>query len=189
MHRVILERASPYFKDAFSAGFRETETKTLTCNDPSPQANWRAFEYVYTGSYKDEPTVVEGDGKLAIRKATYQAKLTATWAYLDDDKMKKHLRVWAIGDLWGFEPLKSYAFGKLHRVMQVSWREEIFYHCVEEIYERTHKGHREMRDSAVKIIVDREYSMSETQLELLDKMIWAGGDFALDLARKKRRSY
>ncbi|KAH6703025.1 hypothetical protein BKA61DRAFT_581620 [Leptodontidium sp. MPI-SDFR-AT-0119] len=55
-HVVVLGTRCPYFDDMFRSGFKESTTKEISFEEDSPHALWRAFRYIYTGDYSDEPS-------------------------------------------------------------------------------------------------------------------------------------
>ncbi|KAI3322874.1 BTB/POZ domain-containing protein [Xylariaceae sp. AK1471] len=75
-HSVVLASQSPFFQKALSEIFREGKVKQFLFKEGSAHAHWRAFEYLYTGDYAEEPAQV----------LDTQVHVTAEFFMLDDLK-------------------------------------------------------------------------------------------------------
>ena len=51
----MLASQSEYFSTALRNGFQEPKIKRFEYQEGSLQAYWRVFQYMYTGSYSDDP--------------------------------------------------------------------------------------------------------------------------------------
>lgn len=57
-HSVVLATQSPFFEKALSRNFREGKAKQFFFKEESAHAHWRVFQYMYTGTYAEEPAEV-----------------------------------------------------------------------------------------------------------------------------------
>ncbi|KAH9205214.1 hypothetical protein DL95DRAFT_528942 [Leptodontidium sp. 2 PMI_412] len=82
-HVVVLGTRCPYFDDMFRSGFKESTTKEISFEEDSPHALWRAFRYIYTGDYSDEPsetlTLESDDLELFKHLRVFERQLEQHW--------------------------------------------------------------------------------------------------------------
>jgi len=68
-HRVVLGICSPYFDDALTGGFKESEIHEFNVEKESPYALWRVLQFIYTGDYSDESSEsLVSEGLFPLRK-------------------------------------------------------------------------------------------------------------------------
>ncbi|KAF2967244.1 hypothetical protein GQX73_g6308 [Xylaria multiplex] len=161
-HSVVLASQSPFFQKALKGDFKEGKDKQFRFEEGSMHAHWRAFEYMYTGAYADEPTQV--------------------FDTPDDDELVKHIRVYVIAEFFMLDDLKRLALQKFKLKLQNLWVSELFVACIREIYASTTESEEGLRSAVVSVAYN--YQTELWQKKPFRDLIYDGGDFAVDLVGK-----
>ncbi|KAI1366422.1 BTB/POZ domain-containing protein [Xylaria arbuscula] len=165
-HSVVLATQSPFFQKALSEKFREGKLKEFSFKEGSAHAHWRVFEYMYTGTYAEEPAEALNDQ--------------------DDDELVKDVRVYVTAEFFMLDNLKQFALRRFESKLEVLWVSELFVDCIRELYTSTTESDQGLRGT----VVDIAYAHGA---ELWDKkafrdLKYDGGAFAVDLMANYTRS-
>ncbi|KAI8626743.1 BTB/POZ domain-containing protein [Xylariaceae sp. FL1651] len=158
-HCLMIASQSEYFARALEGNFVEGEKKEIRFTEGSMQAHWRVFEFMYTGEYSEDP----------------HPGLSA----LDDDILTKHVRVYALADMFLMENLQKHALKKFESTIREQWVHEEFPNCVREIYESTPENNRGLRD--IVLNTTREHLSELWEKTDFKGLVSNGGDFVVDL--------
>ncbi|KID62570.1 BTB/POZ domain containing protein, partial [Metarhizium hybridum] len=108
-HSLVLTAQSSYFKRALLGEMEEGKTRKFEYSEGSMHAYWRVFEYMYKGTYSEEPCT----------------KLTE----LDDDELSKEVRVYQLADYFEVDGLKREALRRFTTKTIALWATEAFVDC------------------------------------------------------------
>ncbi|EFY89471.1 BTB/POZ domain-containing protein [Metarhizium acridum CQMa 102] len=161
-HSLVLTAQSSYFKRALQGEMQEGKTRKFEYSQGSMQAYWRAFEYMYTGKYSEEPCM----------------KLNDT----DDDELSKDVRVYQLADYFGVDGLKDDALQKFKAKITKLWVTELFVDCIRDVYQSTSDEKCKMRQAVVDVV--NQHRSELWQRRPFKDLVREGGDFAVDLMSK-----
>ncbi|KAI1147026.1 BTB/POZ domain-containing protein [Nemania diffusa] len=161
-HSVVLASQSPFFQKALSENFREGKTKQFFFKEGSAHAHWRAFEYLYTGDYADEPVQVLDTQ--------------------DDDELVKDFRVYVTAEFFMLDHLKHLALQRFKLTLAKLWVSELLVDCVREVYTSTTESEHGPRSAVVQVAY--AYRANLWQRKTFRDLVHDGGDFAVDLMGK-----
>ncbi|KAK1991095.1 hypothetical protein LX36DRAFT_736679 [Colletotrichum falcatum] len=140
-HRLVLDCQSGYFSKALQLAFKEGTTNKFEFTEGSHHAYWRAFEFMYTGTYSEDPsTELEDEGEAIVLVLCQE-----TNCFVDDDEMTKDIRVYALAEYFQVECLKKYSLDKLVSKLETLWNCEGFIDCIRETYCSTTETDEEPR--------------------------------------------
>ena len=150
-HRVVLGMQSPYFESAFNNGFKENETSEFHFDKDSAHALWRAFNFMYTGDYSDEPASAlsgeEVQGAKPVERPNAPHHVT-----VDELELLKHPRVFALADRFCMDHLKALACEKFSKQLAQLWISDTFPDCIREVYSTTIGSDKQMRRAIIDVI-------------------------------------
>ncbi|KAI1421352.1 BTB/POZ domain-containing protein [Xylaria sp. FL1777] len=161
-HSVVLVTQSPFFQKALSGHFHEGNAKQFLFKDGSLHAHWRVIEYMYTGSYSEEPAEVLDTE--------------------DDHELIKDVRVYVTAEFFMLDDLKEHALQKFKSKLKQLWVSELLVDCIREIYSSTTVSEYGLRNAVVEIV--RSNWRELWGKKAFRDLIRAGGDFAVDLMDK-----
>ncbi|KFY28058.1 hypothetical protein V491_00664 [Pseudogymnoascus sp. VKM F-3775] len=157
-HRLVLGTRSPYFDVALQSKFKEASTGEFVFDKESPHALWRALQYMYTGDYTDDSSPsLSSEG--------------------DDLELLKHLRVYALADMFQIENLKTIACKKFQQQLQHHWISDTFVDCIREVY-MTSRDSDATRKAVVNVVSSHQELVKKQPFQDLIREV---GDFAVDL--------
>ncbi|KAI0999911.1 hypothetical protein K3495_g8290 [Podosphaera aphanis] len=160
-HQFIVCARSKYFrkvvqdKPVWSSPGQPT---LIEYNNKNGPAYWRAFEYIYNGTYSDQ---------LSTKKLN------------DNPKLLKHYRVYCVAEELFMKNLKAIAKSKFEEslwALSVDQMEE-FHDCVREVYAETCREDPGLRSIVVMAATRQNLNYSE-------ELVREGGDFAVDFFQK-----
>ncbi|KAI0173168.1 BTB/POZ domain-containing protein [Hypoxylon sp. FL1284] len=161
-HRLILAVQSPFFEKALNGNFQESKTNSFRFVEGSAHAHWRVFEYMYTGSYSEEPRNALGVD--------------------DDGELAKDVRVYTTADFFLMDELKAYALERFKSKLQRLWVSELFVDCIREVYSSTSESDKGLRDAVAQAA--KEHSSDLWLKKAFQTLVREVGDFAVDLLAK-----
>ncbi|KAJ8128087.1 hypothetical protein O1611_g5548 [Lasiodiplodia mahajangana] len=166
-HAIVLANRSLFFEKALSGRFREGQTKEFRFTEGSMHAHWRVFEYMYTGSYSEEPA----DGLGTIQ---------------DDDELAKDVRVYVTADFFLLEDLKQIALTKLKSKLYDLQISEPLVGCIREIYTSTTESGHDLRNAVMETAVDHGPGL--WKINAFRDLVHEGGDFVVELKGKRKET-
>ncbi|KFG84452.1 BTB/POZ domain-containing protein [Metarhizium anisopliae] len=158
-HSLVLTAQSSYFKRALLGEMEEGKTRKFEYSEGSMHAYWRVFEYMYKGTYSEEPCT----------------KLTE----LDDDELSKEVRVYQLADYFEVDGLKREALRRFTTKTIALWATEAFVDCVRDVYQSTSNKKCKMREAVVDIVNQHVPKLWEEPP--FRDLVREGGDFPVDL--------
>ncbi|KAI3339743.1 BTB/POZ domain-containing protein [Ustulina deusta] len=161
-HSVVLATQSPFFEKALSRNFREGKAKQFFFKEESAHAHWRVFQYMYTGTYAEEPAEV----------------LDAQ----DDDELTKDVRVYVTAEFFMLDDLKQHALQRFTSKLESLWVSELFVDCIREIYASTTTTEHGLRGAVVEAA--RSHRTQLWEKRAFRDLLSEGGDFVVDLMGK-----
>ncbi|OAL42711.1 hypothetical protein IQ07DRAFT_525636, partial [Pyrenochaeta sp. DS3sAY3a] len=155
-HRFVICPQSSYLEEACQQTFSKDE-RIIKCEQGSGAAYWRVFEYLYTGDYSDSEKADK---------------------FPDDDKLSKHLRVYALANMFCIEDLKTVCLDKFRRETSKGWDSDLFLGCVWEVYHSIPAYPHTIRPALVDVAVAhvREIAGKAGFQDLVRE----GGDFVVE---------
>ena len=174
-HSVVLAVQSDYFRKAIQGQFVEGQNKEIRFEEGSKHAYWRAIEYMYTGSYSNEPAAVL-DTKGLCFSVPPRWRLTF---YTDDGEFMKDAHVYMIANMFLVEELKHVAYRRFVSKLERLWISETFIDCIEDIYSGTADFDQQIKDAVAKVA--RDHIGDLWKKKGFQDLVRQIGDFAVDL--------
>lgn len=106
--------------------------------------------------------------------------IVETEKLLDDLELFKHLRVYALADMFFIEDLKTTSLDKFQRQISEGWDRDLFLACVWEVYQSAPEYPRTIRPALVDIAVVHAHDL--VVKEDFKDLIRKGGDFVVEYA-------
>ncbi|KAI1120483.1 BTB/POZ domain-containing protein [Nemania abortiva] len=159
-HAIVLTSQSLFFEKALSEKFREGQTKEFVFKEEGRMhAHWRVFEYMYTGSYSEEPAQALGTQ--------------------DDHELVKDVRVYVTADFFLLADLKQYALARFKSKLERFWKSELLVDCIREIYTSTTESERRLRTAVVETVIAHRAELWKKKS--FQDLARGGGDFVVEL--------
>jgi hypothetical protein len=96
----------------------------------------------------------------------------------DDGKLSKHLRVYALANMFCIEDLKTISLNKFRRETSEGWDSNLFLECVWEIYHSTYGYPRTIRPALVDVAVAHAREIAGKAR--FEDLVREGGDFVVE---------
>ncbi|KAH6847105.1 hypothetical protein B0I37DRAFT_374303 [Chaetomium sp. MPI-CAGE-AT-0009] len=141
VHKAIVCPRSSFFATACNGLFQEGKTGVVALPDDDPQVVNLMIRYLYYLDYPAQPEVQDE----AVE--TPQESKSA-----DCSNLTVHARVYALGEKYDIQGLKTLAIEKFKTEAKVHWNCDEFIRAVEEVYTSTIDQDRGLRDAVVEAI-------------------------------------
>ncbi|KAF9728661.1 hypothetical protein PMIN01_13489 [Paraphaeosphaeria minitans] len=162
-HRFVVCPQSSYLEEACHQAFSRDE-QTLHCDQGSGAAYWRIFEYLYTGNYSD-----------SLQKIDLE----------EDPSLIKHLRVYALADMFGVGDLKTMSMDRLKRETSERWNSDLFVASIEEVYQSGVKFPLTLRSDLLDVAAMHVHDI--TAKDDFRSLVYRGGDFVVEYVERLLR--